>query len=254
MKARLIALAVGLGAVVALAAWAATAPDAEQVIGSYKTGLRGRTQSQVYNVALATRVVNGKTIMPGQTFSFLKTVGAWTADKGYVKAPVSYDGELVRNWGGGVCQLSSTLYNAAMLAGLEIVERHRHHWPARYAPVGRDAAVAYEEIDLKFRNNLPEPVRVVCAIEGDSLVCRILSTHKPNYTTQVEARVLSRTEPSEVVQHRNSSGGKWRLIHRGYPGFHVATYRRFTTPKGTRRELISEDTYPPMNRLVRIVD
>jgi len=253
-KQTLMALALGLGAVVGLAAWAATTPGAEREIAAYKTGLAGRTESQIFNCTLAAKAVNGRVLMPGKTFSFLKAVGAWTADKGYKKAPVSYDGELVRNWGGGVCQLSSTLYNAALLAGLEIVERHRHQWPARYAPVGRDAAVAYEEVDLKFRNNLPAPVRIVCGIEGGSLVCRIVSSHKPDYTAQVETRVLSVIKPSEVVQNRASGSGRWRLLHRGYPGFHVMTYRRINGSGGVRRQLISDDTYPAMNKVVRIID
>ena len=75
-------------------------------------------------------------VLPGQVFSFNKTVGSWTADRGYVRAPVSYDGELIKSWGGGVCQTSTTIYNAALMAGLEILERHHHHWPARYAPLG----------------------------------------------------------------------------------------------------------------------
>lgn len=254
MRTRWWTLVFGLGSVAALAAWAVTAPGALREIGAYKTSLEGRTLAQAHNVALAAKQANGKVIMPGETFSFVKTVGAWTADRGYRKAPVSYDGELVRNWGGGVCQLSSTLYNAALVAGLEIVERHRHQWPARYAPVGRDAAVAYADIDLKFRNNLPEPIQVQCTIEANHVICRILSTRVPTHTAQVETRIVSVTQPSEVLQDRSSAGGKWRLMRRGYPGFHVATYRRLVTSEGVRRELVSEDTYPAMNRLVRIVD
>jgi hypothetical protein len=70
----------------------------------------------------------------------------------------------------------------------------------------------------------------------------------------VETRVVSVTKPSEVVQDRSSGSGKWRLLHRGYPGFHVLTYRRITDSHGARRQLISEDTYPAMNRVVRIID
>ena len=172
---------------------------------------------------------------------------------GYEKAPVSYDGELVESWGGGVCQTSTTLYNAALLAGLEIVERHRHHWPARYAPVGRDAAVAYNDIDLRFRNNLPAPVKIVGEIKGDKMVFRVLSTYRPEYSVRIESDTRSVTMPSEVIQQGEVGG--WRrlkVINRGHPGFQVATYRTIVSPTGTRRELVSDDRYPAMNRVVRI--
>lgn len=238
----------------ALAAWALTAPEPERVIGSYVTSLKGRTLSQVHNVRLAIRRIDNVVLQPGQVFSFLRTVGPWTADRGYEKAPVSYDGELVRSWGGGVCQASTTLYNAALLAGLEIVERHRHHWPARYAPVGRDAAVAYSDIDLRFRNNLPRPVRITASIEGDSLVFSVRSSYRPEHAVSVETQTRSVIRPTEVLQDRSTGGvGRWKMVNRGHPGFYVVTYRRFVSEHGSKRELVSTDRYPAMNRIVRMV-
>lgn len=253
MRARIIAITIGCALLAALAAWAVTAPGSEREIACYVTGLDGRTSSQIHNVALASRRINNTVLQPGQTFSFVKTVGTWTADRGYEKAPVSYDGELVRSWGGGVCQASTTLYNAALLAGLEVTERHRHHWPARYAPLGRDAAVAYSAIDLRFRNNLPRPVRIVCGIEGNSLVYRMLSTRQPKHKVRIEAETRSVSRPNEVLQDRTISGaGRRKLVNRGHPGFHVVTYRRFIDKSSSRRELLSEDRYPAMNRIVRV--
>lgn len=255
MKVRLIIITLGLALVVGLGIWAATAPGSESEIGSYVTSLRGRTDSQRHNCALALSRINNTVVPPGATFSFCSKVGSWTADQGYEKAPVSYDGEFVRSWGGGVCQASSTLYNAALLAGLDIVERHRHHWPAKYAPPGRDAAVAYSSIDLKFRNNLPKPVRIVGRIQGDSMSFKILSHYKPRYKVRVRSEMLSVIKPYEVVQDRNGSGkGRWQLVNRGRPGYHVLTYRIFDYGSKTRREFLSEDRYPAMNRVVRLAD
>ena len=253
MKGRIFAVGICIALVAGLGVWAALSPSPERPIASYVTTLRGRTESQIFNVRLAARKINGMSLQPGQTFSFLKAVGPWTADMGYEKAPVSYDGELVRSWGGGVCQLSSTLYNAALLAGLEIVERHRHYWPARYAPLGRDAAVAYYDVDLRFRNGLPAPVRIVAEIEGENLVVRMLSGCRPSSTVRIESEMRSVSRPSEVIQSRASGGsGRWKLINRGHPGFYVVTYRRFVSSSGIRRELVSEDRYPPMNRILRV--
>ena len=248
-----LAAVIGILGVIALGVWAALASEPEHEIGSYVTCLEGRTDSQRFNADLALKRINGTVIRPGATFSFLKTVGPWTADMGYEKAPVSYDGELVASWGGGVCQTSTTLYNAALLAGLEIVERHRHHWPARYAPVGRDAAVAYNDIDLRFRNNLPAPVRIVGEVKGEKMVFRMLSTCRPAYTVRVESDTRSVTMPSEVIQQGEVEGSRrLKVINRGHPGFQVATYRTFISPSATRRQLVSDDRYPAMNRVVRI--
>lgn len=253
MKTQVWAVASGLALLAGLAVWAGSAPGVEREIGSYVTGLEGRTPSQVHNVKLATAKIDNTVLMPGQVFSFNKAVGSWTADRGYKKAPVSYDGELVRSWGGGVCQASTTLYNAALLAGLEVMERHRHHWPARYAPLGRDAAVAYADIDLRIRNNLPAPVLIEGEVRGERLVFRILSRHQPDYEVRVESEVRSVTQPTEVVQDRGAPGaGRRMLVNRGHPGFHVFTYRQFILPGESRRQLVSEDRYPVMNRVVRI--
>ncbi len=243
----------GAAVIVVLAIWSGSSPAAERDIGAYSTSLRGRTPSQVHNVTLAAHATNNIVVPPGGVFSFVKAVGTWTADRGYVKAPVSYDGELVRSWGGGVCQASSTLYNAALLAGLEIVERHRHHWPARYAPLGRDAAVAYSAIDLKFRNNLPDPIRICGKVDDGKVTFSIRSTYRPSCSVRVQTQVRSVTRPTQVVQNRSSSDGAgFKLINRGHPGFYVVTYRHFTTPSGSETELVSQDRYPPMHRVIRV--
>jgi len=255
MRTRIIAITAGFAVIIGLGVWAALAPGAEHEIGSYATGLRGRTPSQIHNLVLACRRINGTVVMPGQVFSFNRTVGPWTADVGYEKAPVSYDGELIRSWGGGVCQASSTLYNAALLAGLDVIERHRHHWPARYAPLGRDAAVAYSDIDLKFKNNLTDTIRITAQIRGETLVFRMMSRYKPGYSVQVDTEIRSVTKPGEIVQDRTAAGrGRWKLVNRGHPGFYVVTYRRFIYPNETRRQLLSQDEYPAMNRVMRIAE
>lgn len=251
MRTRLIGIAVAVAAIVALATWALVSGTREYEIGCYATGLRGRTPSQIHNLTVAVSRINGVILQPGQTFSFVKTVGPWTADMGYMKAPVSYDGELIRSWGGGVCQTSTTLYNAALLAGLDIIERHKHHWPARYAPLGRDAAVAYSDIDLRFRNNLPAPVRLVGKIEGDRVSFRILSSCRPDYEVQIESQTRSVTAPGDIVLPRaERSHARWRVVNRGHPGFCVVVYRRFVRGGDVRCQMISEDDYPVMNRVV----
>jgi hypothetical protein len=96
----------------------------------------------------------------------------------YRRAPVSFSGERLLDWGGGVCQASTAVYNTALLAGLPIVERHRHHWATVYVPPGQDAAVAYPSIDLRFRNTLAAPIRVAARVEGESVLIEFWSRRR----------------------------------------------------------------------------
>ncbi|MDO8587234.1 MAG: VanW family protein [Armatimonadota bacterium] len=221
-------------------------------MAAYRTGLDGRTDAQIHNVRLAVRSIDGKLIAPSGEFSFNRAVGSWSPDRGYVKAPVSYDGELIPSWGGGVCQASTTLYNAALLGGMEVQERHKHRFPVRYAPPGQDAAVAQMDIDLRFRNPYEWPVKIEAEVEGNGLVCRLLSQRPLGRRIAVQREVRQVTPPGEVIRLRDSDprGLRWRVVNSGAPGMQVAVYRRITTDGRSVREMISEDTYPPMNRLL----
>jgi vancomycin resistance protein YoaR len=239
-------LASPLLGLIALFVWVLRLPSGEAQIAAYATGLRGRTRSQVHNVELALQALDGQVIAPGREFSFAKAVGPWTEDRGYRKAPVSYSGDMTVDWGGGVCQASSTLYNAALLAGLPITERHRHYWPASYVPPGQDAAVAYPNIDLRFRNPLRHPIRISARVEGESLLIRLFSRDRPPQVS-LDRRVLSVRRPTTVVRyvaHRAEP-----RVTAGQPGYDVVLYRVFSGQEG-QRELVSRDSYPAQNRVV----
>jgi vancomycin resistance protein VanW len=250
--ARLVAFA-SMATVLALAIWAGVQPGRWRTIGAYRTGLDGRTNSQIHNVQLALRAIDGKILPPDAEFSFNRTVGSWSADRGYVKAPVSYDGELIPDWGGGVCQASTTLYNAALLAGLDIVERHKHQFPARYAPPGQDAAVAQLDIDLRFRNPYKWPVRLTAEVEGNHVICRVMSQTPIHMEISIDREIRKITMPGRVLRVKDSGPGddfRWRVVNRGSPGMEVAIYRSVTDRGKSTRTLISQDTYPPMNKLL----
>ena len=244
----LAGLVVTLGAVMG---WAATRREQEAVIGQYVTGLRGRTPNQVHNVALAARTINGRWIKPGGTFSFNQTIGSWSSDSGYKLAPVSYDGELVPSWGGGVCQASTTLYNAALLAGLDVPQRHRHRWLPRYIAPGRDAAVAYSNIDLKLRNPHPWPVRIEGRVHGELIEFRIIGKARLKEQYAIRQRVEQVIQPTLVRQPWREGLPVRRVRNPGKPGCRVLTYRvRLQDGRELSREFLSDDSYPAMNRLV----
>jgi vancomycin resistance protein VanW len=238
----------GLLALIPLAAGAGylglRALPVEREVASYVTPLDGRTRAQKHNARLSAQKLNGARIEADGAFSFNGRVGSYSRDAGYRKAPVSYNGQLIDDWGGGVCQTSTTLYNAALLAGMDVVERHRHQFQPTYVPPGRDAAVAYSNIDLKLRNPHPFPVRVEARVEGDMLRVALVGTGVLKERPQVYSEVLNRENPATF--RMGDPGRPTRLRNSGKRGYEVAVYRI----TGDRRELVSHDSYPVMHRVL----
>jgi len=220
------------------------AQPGEVCIGAYTTSVAGRSKAQRHNAQLALDKLAGAVIQPGQIFSFDKCVGTFSRDEGYRRAPVSYNGQLIDSWGGGVCQTSTTLYNAALLSGMQIVERNRHRFAPSYIPPGRDAAVAFSSIDLKFKNPYRYPVRILGSIDGSRLTLGICAPEKLKEKPRIEEIVTDPIEPSTYTI--GTRGPRARVRNTGKMGFQVAVYRIV----GDRRELISSDSYPSMDRVV----
>ncbi|MHB8635689.1 MAG: VanW family protein [Fimbriimonadaceae bacterium] len=237
-----------IGVVAATGALAAVVPvltwPEDRVVASFATSLSGRTPNERHNAVLALHRLDGATIRPGETFSFNGRVGTFSRDQGYRKAPVSYDGQLIDDWGGGVCQSSTTLYNAALLAGMKIVERNRHRFAPGYVGPGRDAAVAYSSIDLRFANPYGFPVRIATLVRGACLVVEL----KASQPLPVQPRIVS--EVRDLVRPRtfqvDDGDGQFRIRTSGASGFDVVV----TRIEGNTREVISRDTYPVMNRVI----
>jgi len=254
-RPRAAALAAGLLVVVAAAGvlCARQPVSAERVMAAYTTSFAGRSPGQVDNALRAARALDGAVVPAGGVFSFNRRVGPWTADRSYRRAPVSYDGEIILDVGGGICQLSTTLYGAALVGGMEIVERHRHFWPVTYAAPGLDAAVAFPRIDLRFRNPLPAPVRLRARRNGLQLIVELLSTARGQQCT-IERRRLAVHAPTTLVRcAERLSPGQVLRCNRGQAGQEVAVYRlRWSGDSGPERTLISVDNYPPLNRIIKI--
>jgi vancomycin resistance protein YoaR len=211
----------------------------------FATSLEGRTPGQRHNATLAAKRIHGATLAPNAEWSFNQTIGQWVRSEGYVRAPVSYGGVLVPAWGGGVCQTSTTLYNAALLSGLEVLERHPHTIAPSYIAPGRDAAVAQGIADLKLRNPYPFPCRIECFVRGDKLVCRISAGAsaeqvKPHARVcTLETEVVSRAPAPVVAGFRKQPGRA---------GLRVRLWRVCTANGETHRELCHETQYAPLPR------
>jgi vancomycin resistance protein YoaR len=147
-------------------------------IGKFTTTILDQKQSRVNNIEIASECLNNEKILPGEVFSFNDSLGKRTKAKGYEMAPIIIKTEngpqKGSGRGGGICQLSSTLYKAAHLAGMEIIERHSHSKQVGYLPLGQDATVSYGSTDFKFKNNRDYPIMIKTAVVQDKLIVRIL--------------------------------------------------------------------------------
>lgn len=221
-------------------------PSGSVILAQYATTLQGRTDAQRHNAELAVGKLRGAIVKPGQVFSFVGRVGTWSRDAGYRRAPVSYNGTLIDAWGGGVCQTSTTLYNSALLAGMQIVERNHHRFAPSYAPPGRDAAVAFSSVDLRFRNPYDFPVKVDGRIEDNQLIVSITGANALKQKPKIVTDVRQVDIPNEYTIDRGGKSSHTRNY--GKAGFDVVTYR----VTGSHRELISSDSYPAMDRIVEL--
>ena len=173
------------------------------VVGSYET-IYGGDANRIHNVQLVSRLLDGKLIAPGATFSFNQATGARTADKGFREAPVIINGELQTGLGGGVCQVSTTVFNAAYEAGLKITARTNHALYISHYPLGRDATVNYPDVDLRFVNDTPHWLLLRTFVGSYSLTVSLYGA--PQHRRVVtETRPLVETGPPPVKREPDPS-------------------------------------------------
>ncbi len=149
-----------------------------QLLSQFSTVFTYTDKGRATNIEIAARSISGTIVMPGEEFSFFDVVGECTVPKGYCESTIFYGGELARGIGGGICQVSSTLYNTALSAGMKITERHPHSMRVSYAQPGRDATVNYGYLDLRFVNPYDKPVKIVATAENGKLVFSFYCEYK----------------------------------------------------------------------------
>jgi vancomycin resistance protein YoaR len=146
----------------------------EETLSAFYTKIVDSSKARLKNIQLANEALNKAIVQSGDIFSFNDVVGPRTADRGYQEAPIIIDEEKEMGIGGGVCQVSTTLYNAVLAGGLEIIERHQHSAEVGYIELGRDATVSYGGYDLKFKNTLPYPIKFQAGLGKDTESIKII--------------------------------------------------------------------------------
>ncbi|MGN1103329.1 MAG: VanW family protein [Candidatus Coproplasma sp.] len=180
---------------------------------TFTTCFDGANVDRAANIRLAAKKINGTVLYPGEVFSFNNTVGARTAENGFKQAKIIQDGKYVTGYGGGVCQVSTTLYNAAALSGLEICEYHPHTLKVSYVPPSRDAMVSGSYFDLKFKNTRLTPVYIRTNCTFNSVTCTIYG-QSDGYDYCFDSRVIGTIPKPEAVEIVGEEG----IISLGWEG------------------------------------
>lgn len=225
-------------------------------IVQFSTDLTTSGKGRLHNVAAAARSIDGMLLAPGEIFDYAKVVEAAEQDYGFQEAPVIFGGKLVPGVGGGICQVSSTLYNAALRAGLEIVERRNHTLPVSYIPKGQDATFAKGYINFRFKNTTGTHLLIHAKSSQGRLVIKLYGTLPGNVTYDIQSRTIRTLPPSnKYIKNPSLPTGEQELMLEGKPGYIVETYRLKKVDGVTvSRTLLSRDTYPSQPTVIAVHD
>lgn len=226
----------------------------ERKITEFSTSLGSSGPGRVYNVESAAKSVNDTLLPPGAIFDYGKAIEKAERTSGFREAPVIVGGTLQPGIGGGICQVSSTLYNAALRTGLEIVERRNHSLPVSYLPKGQDATFSQGSINFRFRNNTGHYLLIRTAVQGRSLTVKLFGTFPRNVSYSVESRTVEILAPGRrAIVDPSLPPGASRTLQNGKAGYVVETYRtRLVDGKAEERTRISRDTYRAQKALVAV--
>lgn len=224
-------------------------------LSTFKTRYDASDKDRTTNLILACKKLDGKVIMPGETFSYNATLGPRSTATGYKNAKVYENGEVVDGIGGGICQISSTLYNAALMADMEIVERRNHQFVTSYVGAGRDATVVYGLTDFKFKNTRKYPIKLkASSVSGIATISIFgIKEEEREYTYTFKTNTIS-TIPftTKYVEDASLQPGQEIVKQKGANGLVTQTYMtKMKNGKVISSQLLSKDTYSAMQKIIR---
>lgn len=224
-------------------------------LGTYSTSLKNKEENTIYNIKLASKAINGVLIKPQEIFSYNKYVGPAEKADGYKEGIIISNGKFVNGYGGGICQVSSTLYNTALLANLQIVKRYNHSIygdATKYVPLGRDAAVFYGSKDLKLKNNLDREIVIFAKVFGDTLQVDIFGKNED----KAEVEII--TKDKKVIDYQiirkkdpNLEPDQELVVQDGIPGYRIKSYRIIRKDGEEKIDFLAEDTYRSVPMIIK---
>lgn len=224
------------------------------LLSSFSTRYDAGNVNRTTNLELASRKINGTVLLPGEEFSYNKVVGERTIAAGYKEAAIYSGGQVVDGLGGGICQISSTLYNAAVQANLEILERSNHQFKTSYVDAGKDATVVYGVIDFRFKNSRNYPVKIVSSVSGGIAEMKIYGVKEEiEYDIKIETEILTSIPYSvKYIEDSSLNAGVERVQQYGSPGCKSVAYKvcRLNGVVVTK-SVLSKDTYSAMTKIIK---
>lgn len=222
-------------------------------ISAYSTRYDGGDKDRSTNLEIACKKIDEKIVLPGETFSYNKTLGARTTKAGYKTAKVYENGAVVDGIGGGICQISSTLYNAVLKANMQTVERRNHQFITSYVPEGRDATVAYGVTDFKFKNTRKYAIKIkATASNGVATISIYGIKENPEYNITFETKTISTIPVTEkYIEDNTIAEGTEEIKQKGANGCVTETYIiKSLNGQVVSKDLLSKDTYSAMQRII----
>lgn len=223
-------------------------------ISEFSTTILPGGEGRFHNISSAALIIQDRLLAPGEIFDYAPVVKETEARYGFREAPVIYNGKLVPGVGGGICQVSTTLYNAVLRAGLEIVERRNHSLPVSYAPLGQDATFSEDYINFRFRNTTGAHLLIRTETQKDKLTVKLFGTLPEGVLYEIESVIVQQLEaPVKTVVNPSLKIGQRETLQKGKPGYVVETYRT-KKENGTimSKELLSKDHYQPQPFLIAV--
>ncbi|MGI5949572.1 VanW family protein [Peptoniphilus sp.] len=227
----------------------------DKLYAEFETNYSSSPKGRKENIKIASSKFNNLKVEPGQEISFNDVVGEITADKGFKTATVIVGGKSESGIGGGVCQVSTTLYNSLVMSDLEIVERHNHSRPINYVDLGTDAAVVSNYKDLKFKNNTENPILIMADANGENLSFKVFGNSKDrDYTVKMVPQLLGVVSPNVITTYSdNISEGQEVVKESGAKGYSYVTYKEVIRDgKVVSKEKLSNSYYVPKDKVVVI--
>lgn len=229
----------------------------EKVISTFSTSFNSQKIDRSFNIKLACEKINNITLLPGDVFSMDKALGPRSISNGYKNAPVIIKGKYLEGIGGGVCQVTTTLYVAVLKSKLEVIERKPHSMPLGYVQPGQDATISEGYIDFKFKNSKEYPVLVSAQVSGNTILIKIVGKQEEIIqNVRLKSLVVKELPPqNEIVIFDSTLAADQVVVEKNaVTGRRVVVYRE-TYDKNSKlieREKISEDTYQPVRGVIRV--
>lgn len=224
----------------------------KHLLGTHTTSFNSRVAGRTYNIKLASNSINGTVLLPGDVFSFNDIVGPRNEQNGYKTAKVIFKGKLVDGIGGGICQVSSTLYNSVLKSEMGIVRRSNHTIPSTYVPLGLDATVSYGRLDFRFENTTSAPTYLYTNVSGNRITVSVYGEKTTSRYVKLKSQVTDVIRNKiEVIYDDSMFEGVQKIEEKGGKGYKVSTYMHiYEDGKYKSSKLIAKDYYKPRTRII----